>query len=181
MTKQEFAKIAMALRTYYPKEQIIPNEIAMELWYQELADIPFDVAQLTLRKWVSTNKWSPSIAEIRELAATVTDGELPDWGDGWAQVQRAFGRYGRDRKSEALASFDPITRKAVEYLGWRELCNSENPMQDRANFRQCFEAVAKREQLDRQTALPLHDAVAAIRIDFAENGRLRIGAGDRHE
>ena len=78
MTKQEFAQFAMALRTYFPKEQLLPNTQAMELWYQELADIPFDVAQLTLRKWVSTNKWSPSIAEIRELAATVTDGELPD-------------------------------------------------------------------------------------------------------
>lgn len=33
MTKKEFAKIAMALKTYYPKESLLPNEQAMELWF----------------------------------------------------------------------------------------------------------------------------------------------------
>jgi hypothetical protein len=57
MTKQEFATFAMALKTYYPREQILPNQQAMELWYRELQDIPMQVAEATLRKWVSTNKW----------------------------------------------------------------------------------------------------------------------------
>ena len=38
MDKQEFATLAMALRTYYPKESILPNKEAMQLWYRELQD-----------------------------------------------------------------------------------------------------------------------------------------------
>lgn len=177
MTKHEFATFAMALRTYYPKEQLLPNQQAMELWYRELQDIPADVADVVLRKWVSTQKWSPSIAEIREMAAKITHGELPDWGDGWNAVQKAILRYGRDRKADALASFDPITRKTVEYLGWRELCNSENPMADRANFRDSFKIVAQREQTNQQMALPLREAINMIQLKGMDGAPLKLDQG----
>ena len=88
---------AMALRTYYPKEQLLPNQQAMELWYRELCDIPYNVAEAALRKWVATNKWSPTIADLREMAATVTEGEMPDWGEGWEQVLKAIKKYGSYR------------------------------------------------------------------------------------
>lgn len=178
MDKKQFALLADAIRTFYPKENILPNKEAMKLWYQELQDIPYEVAVTALRKWVSTNKWSPSIADIREVAAVVTNGVLPDWGEGWEQVVKAIRRFGRDRKSEALASFDPITRKTVEYLGWVELCNSENAMADRANFRQCFEVVAKREQQNQQLALPLQESIQMIQMKQIDNSMYLLGGGN---
>lgn len=71
MTKQEFSKIAMAIKTYYPNTQILPNNAAMELWYQQLQDIPYNVCTLAVNKWVAINKWSPTIADIREYAAGI--------------------------------------------------------------------------------------------------------------
>ena len=94
MDKREFGLFASAIRTYYPREQILPNKEAMELWFRELQDIPFPVAEASLRKWVSTNKWSPSIADIRELSANVQNGDIPDWGEGWEEVQRAIRKHG---------------------------------------------------------------------------------------
>lgn len=64
MNKQEFAKYAMALKTFYPKEKILQTDQAMELWYHQLKDIPYDIAQGSLLKWVKENKYSPGIAEI---------------------------------------------------------------------------------------------------------------------
>lgn len=69
MTEQEFAKFAMGLKTYYPRENLLPNRPAMELWYRQLQDLPYEVAETALNKWVSTNKWSPSIAEIDVMLA----------------------------------------------------------------------------------------------------------------
>ena len=40
-------------------------------------------------------------------------------------------------------SMDEITRKTVKRLGWKELCESENQMQDRANFRMIYEQEAQ--------------------------------------
>ena len=59
MNEKEFATFAMALRSYYPREKILPSDEAMDLWFMELKDIPFNIAQAGLRKWVSSNKWSP--------------------------------------------------------------------------------------------------------------------------
>ena len=162
LDKHEFATLAMAIRTYYPKENILPNKEAMQLWYRELRDIPYNVAEASLRKWVSTNKWSPSIAEIREMAANVQHGDIPDWGEGWEEVQRAIRKHGMYNVKAAMDSFTPLTRQTVERLGFRNICVSENPMSERANFRQCYEILAKREQTRQQVALPLQDAIKQI-------------------
>ena len=162
MNKQEFGLFASAIRTYYPKENILPNQQAMELWYRELQDIPYPVAEAGLRQWVSTNKWSPSIAEIREMASTVQNGIIPDWGEGWEQVLLAIRKYGTYRISEAMESFDPITKRCVERLGFRNICLSENINQDRANFRMIYEQMAEREKKDKQLALPLQQLIQGL-------------------
>ena len=177
MTKQEFATWAMALKTYYSKEQLLPNTQAMELWYRELQDIPIEVADAALRKWVATNKWSPTIAEIRETAANVKNGELPDWGEGWEQVQRAIRHYGYMEPGKAMASFDPITKQCVQRLGFVNLCRSENPTADRANFRQCYEIIVKREQTRQQVALPLQETIKQLQSIYADSELLRLEGG----
>lgn len=178
MDRREFAIFADALKTYFPREQLLPNKQAMELWYRELQDIPYQVAEVVLRKWVATEKWSPSIAEIRAMATECVNGKPPDWGEGWQQVQRAILRYGRDRKAEAMATFDPLTRKTVEYLGWRELCNSENAMADRANFRDCFKIVLQREQTDQRLPQPLLQAINMLQIKDMDGNPFRLEGGN---
>lgn len=162
MDKREFGLLASALRTYYPKENILPNKEAMQLWYRELQDIPFPVAEAALRKWVSTNKWSPSIAEVRETAATIQHGELPDWDEAWEQVCKAIRKFGFYEPRKALESLDPLARQCVDRLGFRNLCVSENPVADRANFRDCYKVLLHREQVNQQVALPLQDAIKQI-------------------
>ena len=65
-----------------------------------------------------------------------------------------------------MESFTPLTRKAVERLGFRNICVSENPMAERANFRQCYEILANREQTSQQIALPLQDTIKQIQGSF---------------
>lgn len=174
MDKTEFAAFAMAVRTYYPKENILPNQQAMELWYRELQDLPAKVAEAALRKWVSTNKWSPSIAEIREMTVSITEGDGLTWGEAWEQVVLAIRRYGSYRPQEALDSLDPLTRRCVQNLGYRELCMSENPMADRANFRMIFETLSQRKKTEQQLALPLREIIDALRLDGPDNGIRRL-------
>ena len=49
---------------------------------------------------------------------------------------------------------DEITRQCVKRLGWKELCMSETPMQDRANFRMIFEELKLKTK--QESALPLN-------------------------
>lgn len=145
INKKEFAKLAMALRTFYPKENILPNKESMELWYEELEDIPYEIASTVLRKWVTMNKWSPSIADIREMTAVIFK-KTPEWGKAWEEVLQAISFYGSYRISEALETLSPLTRKATERIGFKNLCMSEKPEIDRANFRMIYENLAKEEK-----------------------------------
>lgn len=163
MDKREFATFAAALKTYYPKENLLPNSQAMELWYRQLQDIPYIVAEAALQKWVATQKWSPSIAEIREMAMTVTAGEKLLWSDGWEQVQTAIRKYGSYNIPAAMESFDDVTRQTVKRLGFRELCMSENPTQDRANFRDIFNMIAERQVKANQLPVTLVGLIESIR------------------
>ena len=165
MNKREFAFLAAALKTYYPREALLPNDQAMELWFRQLEDIPYKVAEAALNKWVATNKWSPSIADLRELAAGIQFGDLPDWGEGWKQLQLAIRRYGSYRQQEAMAMLDDLTRQTVERLGFRNLCLSENQETDRANFRMIFEQLANRKRQEAQTPKAVLELIEGMRTD----------------
>ena len=162
MNKQEFASIAAALRTFFPRHNMLPNDEAMTLWYTQLMDLPYPVLSTALNKWVATEKWPPTIAELRTMSTELTQGSLPDWGEGWAEVIKAVHRYGYARPKEALASLSPTARAAAERIGWEGICTSENPDTVRAQFRQVYEICGKRENEDRQLPAALKDTILQL-------------------
>lgn len=172
MNKQEFSMFAMALRTYYPRENIMPNNQAMELWFTQLEDLPYKVAEAALNKWVLTNKWSPAISDIRAMASDVKNGEDSDWGDAWQKVIRAISRYGMYRVDDAMESFDEITRQTVQRLGFKNICLSDNINQDRANFRMIYEELVKRKRTDEQITPKVNQLINSIQS---------IGIEDKNE
>lgn len=166
MTEKEFSFLALALISYYPKEKnFLPTDEAIELWYYQLKDIDYKVAEAAINKWAATNKWSPTIADIRETAASITLGELPDWGEAWQEVTLAIKRFGSYRAGEALNSLSPLTRKAVERLGYMQLCASENIAADRANFRMIYEQLQQREKKQAQLPDGLKTLIAQMQQD----------------
>lgn len=48
MTKREFGLFAAAIRTYYPRENILPNEQAHDLWFRQLQDAMGGLGALAL-------------------------------------------------------------------------------------------------------------------------------------
>lgn len=174
MDKKEFALFASAFRTYYSKENLLPNSQAMELWFRQLQDIPFPVAEATLNKWVATNKWSPSIAEIREMCAVIVNGEPRTWQDGWDAVLTAIRKFGYYNPKDAMAyldGVDPIAASCALKMGWRNLCTSENAVADRAAFRGCYEIMAKREQQAQILPLPLQETIKQLADGMATNDK----------
>lgn len=170
MNKKEFAIFASALRTYYPREKLLPNEQAMELWFNQLQDLPYDIATLTLNKWVATNKWSPSIADIREQAAGITHGTPRDWGEAWQEVLKAIRQYGSYQEKEALESMDETTRRVVNRLGFRNICASEEIQVDRANFRMIYEQEIQREKQDAQIPPKLKELITKTVLLLEQGG-----------
>lgn len=164
LSTKEFGQFVMALKTYYPKENLLPNNQAVELWYQQLGDIPYKLAEMALNKWVATNKWSPSISEIRGMVAAIHTGDIKDWGAAWEDVRMAVRLYGSYQPAEALESLDELTRDCVRRIGYNNICFSENLANERANFRMIYEQLAERKKTDRQIPAKLAQAISQMKI-----------------
>lgn len=169
MDKKEFAIFAMALKTYYPRDGLLPNEQALDLWFKQLCDLDYKIAEIALNKWVATEKWPPTIADIREQAAIIAVGELPDWGEGWEKVTKAIRHYGSYNPKAALDSLDDLTRRCVERLGFINLCMSTNEAADRANFRMIYEQLAERRKNENLISGNLKNLIEASRQQLLEN------------
>lgn len=114
MTTKEFAVIAAAIKTYFPRDSVLPTERAMELWYNELKDLPYDAVNLGLRMYVATNKFAPTIADIREYAGhfyTESDEELNEMA-AWGLVLKAM-RNSIYHSGEEFAKLPRLVQKAV--------------------------------------------------------------------
>ena len=148
----DFKKIAKGLRSVYTNNNLLCDEDSLKLWYAMLKDIPHEVLSVAVQKYMSTNKFPPTIADLRELSASITNEPVNDWGAGWGTVQNYIHKYGQYQEATALENMDETTRKVVKRIGWYSLCVSENPELDRANFRMIYENVSK----DKRTsnALP---------------------------
>ena len=152
MDKKQFSKLITGLKAAYPRFTMLNTNEEMEFWYTMLQDIDYQVAQNATMEFISTSVFPPSIAEIRNLCADRLTEKPKSFDDAWGTVLKALRSYGHMEGGKALESMDEITRQIVRNLGWYNLCMSENPEADRANFRMAYEKKIK--EVENQRLLP---------------------------
>jgi len=150
MTRQEFSKVAAAIKCAFPGANIMPDSNSMDIWFMLLEDLDYQVCQRAVIEQISSNKYPPTIAEIREKCANLTFLPIKDYGEAWESVMKAIGRYGMYNPEEAYESMDELTRKCAKRIGFVNICTSENITADRANFRMIYETEAGKRKHENQ-------------------------------
>lgn len=178
MEREDFKLLVKGMKAVYAQPTFIPDKDAFDIWYQMLHDLDYKVANAAVQKYILTNKFPPTIADIREMAVTVSAGEKPLWSDGWDQTLKAIRKYGSYNPAAAMESLDDITRQTVQRLGYVDLCRSENIMADRANFRMIFEQIADRKHKNDQLSTSLTQLISGLQerkeIESGERKRLSV-------
>jgi hypothetical protein len=173
MTQIETAALLGILRVTYPRfyADIPPEDIkiSVDTWTLMLSDTSFEVAQVALQRLIATSKFPPTIAEMRESISAVRYPSMLDSGEAWGEVTEAIRNYGYYRQEEAMASMCEPVRLAVQRMGWRELCMSENGMADRAHFLRIYESMVKRTKEENQLPIALKEAIKAIGLEQSSN------------
>lgn len=146
------------------------------LWHQMLKDIPYEIAKKALLKVLTTAKYFPTVSEILEVVADITNPEADTAAKAWGEVEKAIGHYGHRREAEALESMSPRTAKVVKYMGWRDICLSTELGVARGQFLKMYQQVAEREQKER--VLP-ESLKADIKRLNASMGTKMIEEGER--
>lgn len=177
MNVKEFAVISLAIKSSYPWANIMPDEASKDIWYGMLKDLDYKAVSNAVQTYIATNKQPPSIADIRSLSAEAVREPVIPWEDGWHEVQKAIRFQGYMNEQEALNDMSEITKRCVKRIGWQNICMSENPTADRANFRMMYENYEKEQKRDNQ--IPI--AVKRQRMDLLEQSilsQLEAKAGD---
>ena len=168
MEFEQFKVLCKGMKAVYSQPTFLPDADAIKIWYKLLQDIDYTVLNVAIQQYMMTNKFPPTIADLRELSTVMVKGKPKDWGKGWEDVQYAIRQYGFYQEETALRSMDEITRQAVKRLGWQQLCMSENPMTDRANFRMIHEEITKRQKEDSVLSLSVKEKAQGLLGAFGD-------------
>lgn len=151
MTVDEFARLADAIKTYFPRDNMLPTDIAMELWYDMLKDMDYQSAYIGLKNHVATSKFAPTIADIRNGAVISQPQELNEM-EAWSLVSKAIRNSGYNSVEE-FAKLPPLVQKAVglpSQLRTWALDENYNEEVVSSNFIKCYRnELAKQRELQK--------------------------------
>lgn len=122
------------------------------LWEKALSDISYEVAENALIKVLATSKFFPTIAEIRDAVAQLTQPRTLDAMEAWGLIGEAIRKFGFYEQGKAMEFLPDEVAEMAKRFTWRELCLSENPDTVRAQFRMAWETQSKRT--NEMKALP---------------------------
>lgn len=134
------------------------EEDVVTLWEMMLSDIPIFVAKNAIKFHMSKSVYPPTVADIREAAASVSQPRTIDAIVAWSMITTAIRKFGYYRQEEGMASLPADVAQMARRFTWNELCLSENIDTLRAQFRMAWETQSKRKH--EQNILP--DEIVAM-------------------
>lgn len=160
MTVKETAQVLAAISSAYPNHDRFASEQAVEgmakIWAATFAEDDAKLVQLAVAKHIQTNKWPPSIAEIREIIMSIQCPDLIPPDEAWIAVTDLLYV---DESGHNTESLPAMIKKAAAAVGWstlRELRRSAytggRPGLDRVAFMDIYKPLYERERQRMQLA-----------------------------
>lgn len=119
----------------YPNNKVTDGTVLMYL--RLLQDIPVHELQTVVEQAVASCKFLPTIAELRDTwhSLTRTLGQQSA-AEAWADVEQQIRAVGYIGSPEFE---NPTTAAVVRSMGWRNICASEQPWVERAQFMRMYD------------------------------------------
>lgn len=153
MNKQDILKAVAPLQLAYNASL---DDNRLRLYVEMLSDIPPSILEASVKKLIMTNKFLPSIAEIREVAygikGIISGTAAPDESEAWGEVVKAVRSVGYCGKPKF--SHEAITT-AVNNIGWQDICMTTYDGMNtlRSQFRRAYQLAAQRQKDNRDNAV----------------------------
>lgn len=171
MTPAEAGVVLDALVAAFPRTQLSAETV--QIYARFLVDFDLEAAVNGAAKWIARGKGFPLISELREACAVAGGDGVPDADLAFREVLRAvsrWGAYGEPKWSH------PAIEAAVESIGWREVCLSDNAPALRAHFAKSYEA-AKKRTTDPKHAQLVAGVVKDLKQQLVGADRKALSAG----
>jgi hypothetical protein len=172
MTRDETKTVLAMMATVYPKN-LLPEvtDLTVNVWFQLLQDIPFKAVSAAVAAWLATNRYPPTIADLREIIVRKeTANDLtPD--QAWSKLTVAIRKYGHTQTDMAAGYLGDLWQTIkVDWPYYCGMLESEMP-NEKARFIRMYTAKAKRDKEQLQIPTAIRKALSGI-------GQQRLEAGD---
>lgn len=163
MTKADAAKLVAIVCTAYPNFEKFRSAEAVQdtvnLWALMFESDDGALVGLAVKKHIATNKWPPSVAEIREIMLEMTAPDLIPPDQAWQSVSELFDVIGMHaERSEYRRRLPALVAGAVDAVGWahlkslhRDALIGEKAGMDRVAFIAQYTPMYEREKLRAMT------------------------------
>ena len=165
MTKVEFSNLVKAMKAVYSDPKFIADKDAFNVWHELLKDIPYMVCQTAIHKYMSNNRFPPTIADIRQLATEMTSPETMNEGEAWSLVYKAICNSAYNAASE----FEKLPEECQKAIGnpailkeWAGLDVDEVNTIIQSNFMRSYKVAVKRKQEFNQLPPSTKDVISKL-------------------
>lgn len=171
MTRDQFKEIVAGLKAVFADPKFIADKTAFDVWYSLLHDIPYEVASAAAQKYMQTQKFPPTIADIREIAAEITHEEEMSELEAWSLVYKAIcnSNYGAEEEFNKLPKACQVALGNPAAL--REMATLEMDTVgsvEQSHFIRNYRAAVKRMKEDQQINPELRAMIGEMQPDRIE-------------
>ena len=141
MTESETVKIIAMLYMAYPAVNKLSDEAIKDMtgiWYKFFENDSYNLVEVAVQRHISTNKWLPSIAEIREQMAKIMRPDLIPPDVAWSVVKDYI--YLRD----CYVKLPSLIAKVIETIGTSTL-KEQHGGHDKQMFMDLYTPAYERE------------------------------------
>lgn len=145
MDFNSFGVIMGKLRVNYDFFSGTKTKEALNVWYSMLENIDAELLDKAVQHWIMTEPKAPNIADLRNAVYDL--GNSYSWESGWATLQRAINKWGNTVEAmDYVKSKDIIAHKTVKTMSLWSICNSENEMVTRSQFRDIYKSIQEQKR-----------------------------------
>lgn len=165
MERNEFSVLVKAMKAVYSDPKFIADKDAFDVWYELLKDIPYAICQTAIHKYMVTNRFPPTIADIRQNATAIVEPETMSEGEAWSLVYKAICNSAYHAKEE----FDKLPKECQKAVGnptilreWAGLEITEVNTVIQSNFMRSYKVEVKRSQEYKQLPQSTREIVGKL-------------------
>lgn len=164
LSRDDFKVIVASLKSAFPSWKM--DELAFNLWYTTLQDIPYPTLNKAAMNYIMTNKYNPTIADLRELSYRLSTDAPMLAPAAWNQLIRALRQAYSPDSEMYWDQLPDLTKKIVGgYSTFRQWGNTSLETLEsvqRPMFIKRFDEYQRREMVDKITPVSVRPPQTAI-------------------
>jgi len=159
MERDEFKILVKAMKAVYAQPTFIPDQDAFQVWYALLQDLTYEQANLAVQKYMITEKFPPTIADIRQKANEIAQPDVESLTElqAWSLVRKAISNSGC-HADEEFAKLPEACRIAVgspaNLREWALMDKDEVETVEQSHFIRNYRVAQKR--MKENAMIPMH-------------------------